>query len=75
MKKYIIKQILRIAKELVSYKDTDQIHDTGGKIERDYSDRPGRDDLRKHRQDPRKMPKEQRKDFEQVNNDKDLKIN
>ena len=71
----VAKNLIRLAKELVSYKDTDQIHDTGGKVERDESNRPGRDDLKKHHQDIRKMPKEQRKDFEDVNSDKDLRLN
>lgn len=71
----IANKLLIIAKQLLSYKDVDQIHDTGGKVERDYSDRPGRDDLKKHHQDIRKIPKEQRKDFEEVNNDKDLRLN
>lgn len=71
----IAKQLLVIAKLLLSYKDTDQIHDTGGKVQRDNSNRPGRDDLKKHRQDIRKMPKEQRKDFQEVNSDKDLRLN
>lgn len=76
MNNYLIaNQLLKIAKSILSYKDVDQIHDMGGKVQRKDDVRPDRDDLRKHRQDPRKLPKEQRNDFDEVNNDKDLKIN
>lgn len=72
-KNEIANELIKVAKSLLSYKDTDQIHDTGGKVERDNSNRPGRQDLKKHHQDIRKMPKEDRKDFEDTNNDKDLR--
>lgn len=54
-------------------KDVDQIRDTGGKFQNKSSDRPGRDDLKKHKRNPRKMLKQDRQDYKDTLFDKDLK--
>lgn len=54
-------------------KDVDQIRDTGGKFQSKSSDRPGRDDLKKHKRNPRKMLKQDRQDYKDTLFDKDLK--
>ena len=54
-------------------KDVDQIRDTGGKFQSNQSDRPGRDDLKKHKRNPRKMLKQDRQDYKDTLFDKDLR--
>ena len=56
----------------VAIKNIDELKDTGGHFEHSDSNRPGRDDL-KNKVDPRKIKKEDRKDYSDTLFDKDLK--
>lgn len=72
MNKFIIKSLLKIAKEMISYKDVDQIRDNGGDKKRTQSFRPGRSDLKK-KVNKREVNREDREDYKDTLFDEDLR--